>query len=337
MSEESSLFSFFFYVLFVYPATNWILKPGRFSRTKGLTYAIGLLAMIAAIKTGIEMRDAGPNYYHILGVPRSASAIEIKRAYKRQSLELHPDKNPSETALEDFAKMKGAYEVLMDMDAREVYNRFGPEKVKSKVVIDEYRVLLEVAIFYAAWGIMTWMLTLGKHNTNARQWVFTGMIAMLVVEVMLLLKELVFPAWFLPGMTEHEFIMLGHNLFPAFLNGCRCIGAYLFVDLDMHTRALLVALHEQNKEVLQELRDVKAAVREATRAGGGGGLQPQAPMSVGDSLRKLEADLKGQPLQPHPATRDMFKPPEKKGSYNVYLMIGGYLFFYWLFNHAGKE
>jgi hypothetical protein len=339
MTEESSLFSFFFYVLFVYPATNWILKPGRFSRAKGLTYAISLLVMIAAVKTGLEMRDQGPNHYALLGVPRSASAIEIKRAYKRQSLELHPDKNPgSETALDDFATLKNAYDVLMDMDAREVYNRFGPEKVKSKVVIDEYRVLLEVAIFYAAWGIMTWMLTLGKHNVLARQWVFTGMIAMLVVEVMLLLKELVLPEWFLPGMTEHEFVMLGHNLFPAFLNGCRCIGAYMFVDLEMHTRALLVALHEQNKALLQELSDVKQAVREATRSDGGG-LRPQAPMSVGDSMRKLEADLKGQQPIPHPSeqARNIFGPPEKKANYNTYLMIGGYLFFYWLFNHSGKE
>ena len=47
--SESSLFSFFFYVLFVYPATNWLLKPGRFSRTKGLTYAVSLLVAIALL------------------------------------------------------------------------------------------------------------------------------------------------------------------------------------------------------------------------------------------------------------------------------------------------
>ena len=173
--SESSLFSFFFYVLFVYPATNWLLKPGRFSRTKGLTYAVSLLVAIAAVKTGLELKEQGPNYYQLMKVGRSATALEIKRSYKKMSLELHPDKNPSATALDDFATLKNAYDVLMDMDAREVYDRFGPEKLKQKVaVIDEYKVLVEVAIFYAAWGIMTWMLTLGKHNSNARQWVFTG-------------------------------------------------------------------------------------------------------------------------------------------------------------------
>lgn len=41
---------FFFYVLFVYPAVSWVLKPGRFSPRKGLTYAIILLLSIASVK-----------------------------------------------------------------------------------------------------------------------------------------------------------------------------------------------------------------------------------------------------------------------------------------------
>ncbi|KAH8069757.1 hypothetical protein JL721_5646 [Aureococcus anophagefferens] len=147
MGEESSLFSFFFYVLFVYPACNWILKPGRFSRSKGLTYAIGLLVAISAVKTGLELQERGPNFYQMLDVTRGSSAVDIKRAYKRMSLELHPDKNPSPTAIDDFAALKNGYDVLMDMETREIYNRFGEDKVKSKLVIDEYRVLLEVAIF----------------------------------------------------------------------------------------------------------------------------------------------------------------------------------------------
>ena len=77
---------------------NWLLKPGRFSRTKGLTYAISLLVAIAAVKTGLELKEQGPNYYQLMKVGRSATALEIKRSYKKMSLELHPDKNPSATA-----------------------------------------------------------------------------------------------------------------------------------------------------------------------------------------------------------------------------------------------
>ena len=73
--SESSLFSFFFYVLFVYPATNWLLKPGRFSRTKGLTYAISLLVAIAAVQTGPEIKEQGPNYYPRMKVGRAPTAL----------------------------------------------------------------------------------------------------------------------------------------------------------------------------------------------------------------------------------------------------------------------
>ncbi|KAH8045373.1 hypothetical protein JL722_14268 [Aureococcus anophagefferens] len=236
MGEESSLFSFFFYVLFVYPACNWILKPGRFSRSKGLTYAIGLLVAISAVKTGLELQERGPNFYQMLDVTRGSSAVDIKRAYKRMSLELHPDKNPSPTAIDDFAALKNGYDVLMDMETREIYNRFGEDKVKSSSS-SASTACSSRSPSSTSWGIMTYMLTLGKQSSNARQWAFTGMIAMLVVEVMLLLKELTLPDWFLPQTTEHELVMLGHNLFPAYLNGCRCIGAYLFVDLDEHAAA----------------------------------------------------------------------------------------------------
>ena len=75
MGEESSLFSFFFYVLFVYPACNWILKPGRFSRSKGLTYAIGLLVAISAVKTGLELQERGPNFYQMLDVTRGSKKL----------------------------------------------------------------------------------------------------------------------------------------------------------------------------------------------------------------------------------------------------------------------
>lgn len=48
----SGLSGFFFYVFIVHPATAWILRPGRFERKKSIMYAIGFLAMLAAVKTG---------------------------------------------------------------------------------------------------------------------------------------------------------------------------------------------------------------------------------------------------------------------------------------------
>ena len=80
---------------------------------------------------GLELQARGPNYYSILGVNRSSNPLEIKRAYKKLSLQLHPDKNPSPTASDDFDAVKQAYDVLMDMEFREVYNKFGKEGIKN--------------------------------------------------------------------------------------------------------------------------------------------------------------------------------------------------------------
>ena len=112
----------------------------------------------------MELQQRGPNYYSLLGVTRSSNPLEIKRAYKKLSLQLHPDKNPSPTATDEFDAVKQAYDVLMDMEFREVYNKFGKEGIKNNKRYDETQFLLETAIYYVSYGMMAFMLTLGKKS-----------------------------------------------------------------------------------------------------------------------------------------------------------------------------
>jgi curved DNA-binding protein len=66
------------------------------------------------------------DYYKTLGVPRTASAAEVKKAYRRLARELHPDKNPgSKTAEARFKEVNEAHEVLGDPKKREQYNLLG--------------------------------------------------------------------------------------------------------------------------------------------------------------------------------------------------------------------
>lgn len=71
------------------------------------------------------LADANGSHYDVLGVQRTASASEIKRAYRAAALQYHPDKNKDPGAEEQFIRIAQAYEVLGDAAAREQYNRFG--------------------------------------------------------------------------------------------------------------------------------------------------------------------------------------------------------------------
>ncbi|MEM1061872.1 MAG: DnaJ domain-containing protein, partial [Planctomycetota bacterium] len=65
--------------------------------------------------------------YSTLGVSRSASADEIKKAYRRLSKENHPDANPDDAeAAERFKSVQAAYEIVGDAEKRKQFDQYGP-------------------------------------------------------------------------------------------------------------------------------------------------------------------------------------------------------------------
>lgn len=72
------------------------------------------------------------DYYEILGVTKSASADEIKKAYRKVAMQHHPDRNPGDKAAEEkFKEAAEAYEVLSDTDKKAQYDRYGHAGVSS--------------------------------------------------------------------------------------------------------------------------------------------------------------------------------------------------------------
>jgi len=67
------------------------------------------------------------DFYEILGLAKNASAEEIKRAYKKLAMKLHPDKNSAPEAEEAFKKVNAAYQCLTDESKRRNYDEFGDD------------------------------------------------------------------------------------------------------------------------------------------------------------------------------------------------------------------
>ena len=70
------------------------------------------------------------SYYEILGVSKTATDDEIKKAYRQLAIKYHPDKNKGDKEAEDkFKEATEAYEVLRDANKRRAYDQFGKQGV----------------------------------------------------------------------------------------------------------------------------------------------------------------------------------------------------------------
>jgi len=95
----------------------------RFLSSFGSLILLGLIMIIDA---------ASRDYYQLLGVSRSATEQQIKKAFKKAALKYHPDKNRDNPEAESiFAEIANAYEVLSDSEKRQIYDKYGEKGVKE--------------------------------------------------------------------------------------------------------------------------------------------------------------------------------------------------------------
>lgn len=82
-------------------------------------------AILANSLVKINVLAETEDFYKLLGVEKTATQHEIKKAFRRLALQYHPDKNSDEGAEEQFKKIVEAYEILSDESQRKKYDQFG--------------------------------------------------------------------------------------------------------------------------------------------------------------------------------------------------------------------
>ncbi len=142
-------------------------------KKRSFLYAFTFIGVLTAVKIFFDSGTISPNYYSVLQIPRNANTLDIRRAYKTLSKTYHPDKNlNNEEYIVLFQQVKVAYDILMDENYRDIYNRFGllssfdfdPRK-------DDLKLLTDVSLTYLFWGVVAYIVTLPTSARACRTWI----------------------------------------------------------------------------------------------------------------------------------------------------------------------
>jgi len=92
-----------------------------------------LYLILALLHTFIRYTAAGEDYYQLLGIARTATNDQIRKAFRKLAIKYHPDKNKNdpEHAKQIFAKIANAYDILSDPEKRKIYDQYGEEGIKK--------------------------------------------------------------------------------------------------------------------------------------------------------------------------------------------------------------
>lgn len=335
---------FFVHVFLISPISNHFLEPKNYPRPKGVYYALAFLALAASATVWYELQDTPMNHYRFMDIDRRADMVDIKRAYRKKSIELHPDKNPNNpNADNDFARLGAINDVLTDKRMREAYDTWGPERVeflkdkRNAASESDTQLIINMGMFYVVWAVLGYFLTLGKVNDQAKMYYYGGLIGLGCFE---------FSCKFMGGdhltfirrFTVFEQVDILHRFFPAYLNACRVLSQATFVDEEKHMHMVLEHLALNQKQIINMLIHVINNTEKKGRAkamadsgvnAGDAAANPTLPVDVREQLARAQG-LMGTNPRAQMGPNSAVKAKKKEGSsgmWNFVWMVGVYAFF----------
>lgn len=94
------------------------------------------------------------NYYAILGIPRDATTLEIKQAYRKRALLIHPDKNSNASTFSEMSEINEAYSVLKDSELKGKYDAsFAASQLEfENTVFNDHATYFDSQVFSNEWN-----------------------------------------------------------------------------------------------------------------------------------------------------------------------------------------
>ena len=185
--------------------------------------AILFLAFVSFASIWYQLNEivTSRNAFRIMGVSRTATDSEIRRAYKVGVVELHPDKNQQNPEAEElFVDFKQAYDQLLNEQYRETYDKWGSmgtEWLEHDLTDIDIFVngLVRMAVQYGFLFGMTFLATFMSSETNARPIAFSVLLMFLSVEAQLRFEKTTIVVPFAPWFAVYQMVSI--NKFISFL------------------------------------------------------------------------------------------------------------------------
>ena len=304
--------------LVVSPIVRWITSPyRRWSRKVGLYLAIAVLVVIALL----QLKRMEPNCYDMLDIPKSATQVDISKAFRRQSAKFHPDRLKSGTidipsAFQSFdpqdlfIKIQRCSDLLSDPVKLGYYKRFGDTNFTFKNEALMFPVMIVFSfIGYIINYMVCVVMTASNESKGGRYWITCFLIFAFTSEMYLkfLGQEKIFNhVPYVGQLLVYEQISILKELIPSVLSSSLLISQLVYSNDT-------TIINEVLKSVKFSTTDV-ANYLVASRRGGVAAGAVTAPVPA--AIRLMQGHTAPEPARPSPDTAGKAQQQQPVAGFN---------------------